>query len=345
MRGRSLLLGTVVAVIMALASPVAAAGPTVVKGTGEVPTDLEAVQAAVDASSQVILEGTFDFGEGTGPPCRDGGGTLIIDSPTTLRGRNALILRGGYSDPPNEAFCPTILAEAPAARVTIRDLNMKESKDIAIQTVGVEANITNNHIASPDFGGILVVGSAGSQVLNNTVTDAAVGVLVEHSESVDVRNNTVAASDIGLLLAGVSNSTYANNSVLIGGDPIGITGGAGTTGVLLGSARFFGAPTTDNSLSNTTLEGEMTYGYLVLDEAAGNSIFIAPRNLDDATFVPPPNNEGVCENSEGKTVLFADSFKDENGDVLSGPATGNTVTNRARSATFIDCGDADNVVR
>jgi len=98
-----------------------------------------------------------------------------------------------------------------------------------------------------------------------------------------------------------------------------------------------------NRIRNNSISGERVYGYVLGETAADNQVFIAPRNLDEATFVAPPFF-GLCGNGPGEpneggaTVVFV-------GDSIFGPAAeGNTIKNRAESATFLDCG-IDNTVR
>jgi hypothetical protein len=108
------------------------------------------------------------------------------------------------------------------------------------------------------------------------------------------------------------------------------------------------AGSTANSISNTSLKGEMTYGFYVGEGAEDNNISIAPHNLDGAIFVDQPPDKVHCDTDlppsgnvtppSGATVIFLDD------EYFSPPSKDNTVRNQAQTSTFIDCG-IDNVVK
>lgn len=309
----------VMVLVLAVAPAVAAKQATVVQGTNTAPDDLAAVQAAVDRSGQVILEGVFDFGSGT----------LEVDGDVVLRGRHGATIRNGgvALDTPAIAIVP------PATAVTVRDLAFENSADVSVLAIGTTVDVRNNTMKSPGFGGVLVIGSSGSTVRGNTVTESVVGILVESASDADIRNNTIEAEDVGIFLFATSGSTFANNTVSIVGSSTGFFG-IGRTGVFLAPD---GAPNSNNTFKNTTFRGEMTYGYVLGEESLDNAISISPRNLDAATFVVPPffgpcgNGPGDPDPSGAAVVLVAASF--------FGPAAeGNDVKSRAKSATILDCG-------
>lgn len=348
-----------------LATPVAADTTVVVEGTATFPDDLSAVQAAVDSADQVILDGLFDFGDGT----------IVINRDVTLRGRqDATILNGGEVISEFERS-PAIVAVPPATDVTIRDLTMRGAAYAAIVADGVRANIRSNRVTLGPDGerGILVLYGDGSRITGNTVetrvSPAAdvLGIETAWSNSVDIRNNTVEAGDVGILLfLGGLDSTVFNNTIEaqdVGIGLIGVSGatfvnnavsifGSGTGAFDVGTSGIFLAPASDvdpnlrnagNRFRNTSLAGEMVYGYIFGATSIDNEVFIAPGDLDEAIFVAPPFF-GLCDNGPGEpneggaTVVLVGSS------ILGPAAEGNIIHNRARSATFLDCG-INNVVR
>jgi hypothetical protein len=166
---RIIITGFLLAIFLLPEAPSAAAGaPVIVQGTNTAPNDLNAVQAAVDSADQVILEGTFDFDDGT----------LTITRDITLRGRQGAVIRnGGVSVPEDGFFRPTIEALPPATAVVIRDLTMVGSADVAIDARDVTVDIHGNDIAlaSTGFAAISVVRSSGSKVRDNTISDTFLG--------------------------------------------------------------------------------------------------------------------------------------------------------------------------
>jgi hypothetical protein len=175
------------------------------------------------------------------------------------------------------------------------------------------------------------------------------------TDSVDVRNNDLEALNFGIWLNGASRSTLKDNSISIVGDTVDEIFNDGFAGVFITSNLDFStdpptlvAGSTANNISNTRLEGEMTYGFYVGEGAEDNNINIAPRNLDGALFVDQPSDKVHCDTDpppsgnttppSGATVIFLDD------EFFPPPSKNNTVSNQAQTFTFIDCG-LDNVVK
>lgn len=286
----------------------------------------------------MILEGFFDFGDGT----------LVINRNLTLRGRyDATVLNGGQVISEFEVS-PAMVAVPPATDVTVSGLTMTGAAYAAIVADGVRANIRSNRVTLGPDGerGISVLNGDGLRVRGNTVetpvspaTDGF-GIEIAWSNSVDVRNNTVKAADVGILLfLGGIGSTVLNNSIEAQDVGIGLIGVSGSTFVD-NALSIFGSGT--GAFDVGSLAGEMVYGYIFGETSIDNEVFIAPGSLDEATFVAPPFL-GLCDNGPGEpneggtAVVFV-------GSSIFGPAAeGNIIHNRARSATFLDCG-IDNVV-
>ena len=203
-----------VAMLALLAPPVGAANVAVIQGTNNPSIDLAAVQAAVDQADQVILEGTFDFGDGT---------LVIARDNVILKGDDAAVIRNGGTD-------IDVAINVEADGVQIRDLTMVNPSHTPIGVFGDGAVISGNTLTGAFPSGISVWNSNETLIRNNSVTGyLSNGILVlgglppapPESSGHEIRNNTLTSAPAGIAdvdvsgiaLIGVSDFLISNNKV------------------------------------------------------------------------------------------------------------------------------------
>jgi nitrous oxidase accessory protein NosD len=318
-----------IVMVMAVAPPVAADTSAIVRGTNSFPADLDAVQAAVDQGGTVVLDGTFDFGDGL----------LLITNDVRLNGTAGSVIRNGGVD----GQYPAIVAVPPADHVVLRGLTMMDADGAALLTQVGHPEILNNSFLGAELFPVTVIGAVGGRVSGNQI-DASINPFAAlYSDGLTVRNNHFVAFDVGIFLLSTGDSTFAENEIAIVGDSNGFFD-VGRTAVFLApdvdetfDPPVFLAGDVENRFSNNRLAGEMTYGYLLGEGAEDSQIRIAPRNLDDAVFIPPPVFPLCDGQTTGAAVLLI-------GETDFGPASSNNfVRDLTGGAAIIDCGDNNSV--